>query len=124
MQRVSCLLIVIILLLSSCQSGRKDYFYNAPLQKQCDIISFLVEEKYIAELSCGEIPTLLIPELGIIDLEMKEYQTDADIRIFTQTAQRINIILYQDHLVLMMKDGYEQISWSRKGMLYDFYEKT
>lgn len=124
MQKVSCLLIVMILLLSSCQSGRKDYFYNTPAKIKSDVVSFLVEGRYIAELSCSGTPTLFIPELGIIDLEMKEYQAEDGARIFAETAQRINIILYQDHLILMMKDGYEQISWRRKGMLYDFYEKT
>lgn len=116
---------LVALVLSSCQSGREVVSNPVRAAEENSTITFIAGGRYIAEMDTNaNNPTLSIPELGISDLDLKEYGHDGDVRIFGNTQYRINIMLYVDHLVLMLGNGYEEIPWVEKGILFDFYEKT
>lgn len=125
MARYAAVLIMVALMLFSCQSGRKAVHDHGGIVGKNSTISFLAGGKYLAELDTDAAnPTLSIPELGISDLRLKEYGHDPDVRLFGDTMHRINIMLYDDHLVLMLGNDYEDVCWMEKGRLFDFYEKT
>ena len=110
------LILLIIVMLSSCRSVERNDEMETMEKDDGLSISFIVDEKYYAELKKDQgMYFLSIPELIIRDLRLNRYTTKLGNPVFSAPGMDINIKLYEALLFFSYGSYHAYIPYHETG---------